>query len=222
MIGPDGEQAGIVPVSEGLKRALELGLDLVEVSPSARPPVCRIMDYGKYKYELAKKDKAAKKKQHTFQVKEMRYRPKIDDHDYGFKTKHVRQFLEAGSKVRAMVFFRGRERAHTDFGRRLLERLMEDVADIAIVDSQPKMEGHRMNMVLSPRPEVVKRAQEAKTPKKGDKVRDDGAKSADPTDLPDNDAAEAAENEAADIAANDSVEAAEDEATETKASSDSK
>ena len=112
LIGPEGEQIGIVPTLEALNRARDLGLDLVEVAPQSRPPVCRILDFGKYKYELAKRDKIAKKKQHTFQLKEMRYRPKIDDHDFNFKLNHIREFLMEGSKVRAFVMFRGREMAH--------------------------------------------------------------------------------------------------------------
>ena len=114
-----------------LERAVDMGLDLVEVSPNSNPPVCRILDYGKYKYELAKKDKLSKKKQHTMQMKEMRYRPKIDEHDFQFKTKHVREFISDGSKVKAFVMFRGREMAHTEFGRKVLERLAEELKDIA-------------------------------------------------------------------------------------------
>ncbi|MBD3258116.1 translation initiation factor IF-3 [candidate division GN15 bacterium] len=165
LIGPEGEQIGIVPIQEAQTRARDLGLDLVEVSPTAKPPVCRVMDYGKYKYELAKREKQAKKKQHAFQLKEMRYRPKIDEHDYQFKTKHVTSFLEAGSKVKVMVFFRGREMSRQEFGRKILDRLKEELDPIAVVDSPPKMEGRNMTMVLSPRPEVVKKAQEAKVAK---------------------------------------------------------
>ncbi len=121
------------------------------------------MDYGKYKYELSKKDRLAKKKQHVFQLKEMRYRPKIDEHDYSFKTRHVRTFLQGGSKVKAYVFFRGREMAHIELGKRVLDRLVKDMEDIAVVDVQPKLEGRKMNMVLSPRPEIIKQAYDAKT-----------------------------------------------------------
>jgi translation initiation factor IF-3 len=166
LIGPEGEQLGILPIQEALQKAREFELDLVEISPTARPPVCRIMDYGKFKYELAKKDKQAKKKQHAFQLKEMRYRPKIEEHDYQFKTKHVRTFLEAGSKVRAFVMFRGREMTRIEFGRKILERLQQDLEDIAIVDSQPKMEGRTMSMVLGPKAEVVKKVQSAKVGEK--------------------------------------------------------
>jgi translation initiation factor IF-3 len=169
LIGPDGEQIGIVPTNEALERAQDLGLDLVEVSPNSRPPVCRIMDYGKYKYELSKRDKAAKKKQHVFQLKEMRYRPKIDEHDYQFKTKHVREFLESGSKVKAFVLFRGREMAHVELGRKILDRLIQDMEEIAVVDVQPRLEGRNMNMILSPKPEIVKRVNVERSKKKESK-----------------------------------------------------
>lgn len=137
-------------------------MDLVEVSPNSRPPVCRILDYGKYKYELSKKDKLAKKKQHSFQMKEMRYRPKIDEHDYQFKTKHVREFIELGSKVRTFVMFRGREMAHTEFGRKILDRVREDLKDIAIIEMGPKLEGRNMSMVMLPTPDVMKRIKDSK------------------------------------------------------------
>jgi translation initiation factor IF-3 len=172
LIGADGEQVGIVPVKEALDRARDSGLDLVEVAPNSRPPVCRIMDYGKFKYELAKKDKLARKKSHSFQLKEMRFRPKIDEHDYQFKMKHVREFLSQGSKVRTFVLFRGREMTRLEFGRKILERLEEDLTDIATVDAPPKMEGRSMSMVVAPRPDVVKKAQDAKATKAKEKERD--------------------------------------------------
>lgn len=156
LIGPDGEQIGIVPTAEALEKAREAGLDLVEVSPNSRPPVCRILDFGKFKYELAKKDKMAKKKQHAFQLKEMRYRPKIDEHDFQFKTKHVKEFIESGSKVRVYVMFRGREMAHTEFGREVLERVIEELKEISVVEATPKQEGRNMTMVLAPTAEVMK------------------------------------------------------------------
>lgn len=152
LIGPDGEQLGIIPTREALERASSASLDLVEVSPNAKPPVCRILDYGKYKYNLAKKATDAKKKQHTTSVKGMRYRPKIEEHDYQFKLKHVRNFLDQGDKVKCFVLFRGRERAHLDFGRRILDRLVEDLKEIAIIENMPKMEGSSMTMMVSPIP----------------------------------------------------------------------
>lgn len=165
LIGPDGDQLGIVPTDQALEKAREYGLDLVEVAPTSRPPVCRILDYGKFKYELAKKDRLAKKKQHSFHLKEMRYRPKIDQHDFDFKTRHVREFLEAGSKVKVFVMFRGREMAHTEFGRKVLDRVAEQLAEISLVENPPKLEGRTMTMVLSPKPEVLKKSRDAKVAK---------------------------------------------------------
>ncbi len=151
-----------MPINEALDKARDLELDLVEVSPNSRPPVCRILDYGKFKYEQAKKDKLARKRQHSYQLKEMRYRPKIDDHDYTFKCKHVRAFLESGSKVRAYVMFRGRELAYTERGRHLLERVTKDMADIAVVDVQIKREGRNMSMILGPNAEILKQLRETR------------------------------------------------------------
>ena len=127
------------------------GLDLVEVAPSARPPVCRIMDYGKYRYEQSKKAHEAKKHQKTIQVKEVKFRPKIDDHDYQFKKKHATRFLTAQNKVKATIMFRGREITHPEIGRRILERLKEDLGDLASVERPPKLEGYNMTMILAPR-----------------------------------------------------------------------
>jgi translation initiation factor IF-3 len=154
LIGPDGEQVGIIPTREALERAREAGLDLVEVSPNSRPPVCRILDYGKYKYNQAKKAATSRKKQHTVCIKGMRFRPKIEEHDYQFKKKHVQNFLEQGNKVKCFVLFRGREKAHTEFGRKILERLASDLEDIAAVENSPKMEGHSMTMLLMPQPNI--------------------------------------------------------------------
>lgn len=152
-----------MPVNEALQRAQDLTLDLVEVSPDSRPPVCRIMDFGKYKYEMSKKDKIAKKKQHIFQLKEMRYRPKIDDHDFDFKTKHLRTFLEDGSKVRVMVQFRGREMAHQEFGHVIMDRVLAALKDVANPEGNPKMEGNTLAVTLNPKAEVFKKAQASKT-----------------------------------------------------------
>ncbi len=158
LIGHDGEQIGIIPTSEAIERAEAIGLDLVEVSPNSRPPVCRILDYGKYKYELSKKDRLAKKKSHAFQMKEMRYRPKIDEHDYQFKAKHVRNFIEMGSKVKTFVRFRGREMAYTEQGKKILDRVAEDLKDVAVVESPARLDGRQMTMVLAPTVEVLKKA----------------------------------------------------------------
>jgi translation initiation factor IF-3 len=147
----DGEQIGVLTVEEALNMAREEGYDLVEVAPQASPPVCRIMDYGKYKYEQSKRAKEAKKHQHTTHVKEMKFRPKTEDHDYQFKLKHVRKFLSEGNKAKMTVRFRGREMAHIDRGRKILEKLVEDTQDIAAVELPPKMEGRNMVLVLGPK-----------------------------------------------------------------------
>ena len=163
MIGIKGEQVGIIPVKEALDRARDAHLDLVEVSPNSRPPVCRIMDYGKYKYEQSKKARLAKKKQLTVELKAMRYRPKIDDHDFQFKTRHVREFLLQGSKVKVFVMFTGREMAHTEYGNKLLDRVVEELSDICTVGQEPKMEGRRLNMILTPKPQVIKELKKRST-----------------------------------------------------------
>jgi translation initiation factor IF-3 len=147
----DGEQIGVVSVEEALDIAREQGYDLVEVAPKASPPVCRIMDYGKYKYEQSKRAKEAKKHQHTILVKEMKFRPKTEDHDYQFKLKHIKKFLADGNKAKITVRFRGREMAHTELGRKILERLVHDTEDIASVEQQPKLEGRNMILVLGPK-----------------------------------------------------------------------
>ncbi|UCD18688.1 MAG: translation initiation factor IF-3 [Candidatus Zixiibacteriota bacterium] len=156
LIGLNGEQIGIIPIKEAQQRARDASLDLVEVSANSRPPVCRIMDYGKYKYEQSKKARQAKKKQHTVELKSMRYRPKIDEHDFQFKTRHVREFLMQGSKVKVFVMFSGREMAHTEYGHKLLKRLVEELEDISTVGQEPKMEGRRLNMILTPKLQAIK------------------------------------------------------------------
>ena len=156
------EQLGVLPTHEALRLAEERGLDLVEISPRAFPPVCRIMDYGKYKYEEAKKKQQAKKRASTVETKEIKFRPKTEEHDMAFKVKHVRRFLEEGNKVRLAVVFRGREITHPKTGMNVLDRVVELCNDIATVESTPNMEGRRMIMVIAPRPGVVRKAQEAK------------------------------------------------------------
>ena len=158
----DEEQLGILPTHEALRLAEEKGLDLVEISPRAFPPVCRIMDYGKYKYEAAQKAKESRKKSTNVVIKEMKYRPKTEGHDMDFKLKHIRRFLEGGNKVRLAVVFRGREITHPQTGMNVLNRVVERCADIATVEATPNMEGRRMIMVIAPKPGVVRKAQEAK------------------------------------------------------------
>jgi translation initiation factor IF-3 len=154
LIDAEGTQLGILPTPDALALAEEKGLDLVEVSPKARPPVCKIMDYGKYMYQLNKRAKEARKRQHVTHVKEIKMRPKIEPHDYDFKTRHAREFLADGDKVKCTVIFRGRELAHKELGRRLMERLIADLADVANVEVPIRSEGRAMVTVLAPHPQV--------------------------------------------------------------------
>jgi translation initiation factor IF-3 len=150
LISPTGEQLGVKSLTEALRIALESDLDLVEVAAQADPPVCRIMDYSKYRYEQELKEKKARKHQTSTVVKEIKLRPKIEDHDFNVKKKHVTRFLEGGARVKVTIMFRGRELAHTDIGRRLLDRLAEEVKDLGTVESNPKLDGRNMIMVLAP------------------------------------------------------------------------
>ena len=151
VIGDDGEQVGVLPVREALSLAQSKGLDLVEVSPTARPPVCRIMDYGKFKYEQNRRARKAKKNQHQMQLKEIKIRPKIEDHDFAFKLTHARQFLEARDKVKITLMFRGREMAHQEIGYRLVQKLIAELADVSTVESSPRSEGRFLTAVLMPK-----------------------------------------------------------------------
>jgi translation initiation factor IF-3 len=149
LIGAEGNQVGIVALDEAKKQAEDEGLDLVEISPNAKPPVCKILDYGKYIYEQSKKEKNSKKKQHTVVVKEIRMRPKTDDHDMDYKIKHARSFIEHKYKVKFTVQFRGRELAYKQFGVNLLERVTEAMEDIAKVESEIKSEGRNMTIIFT-------------------------------------------------------------------------
>ena len=151
LIGPGGEQVGIVRIEDALRVAADADLDLVEVAPNARPPVCKIMDYGKFKYEAAQKARESRRNQQQTVVKEQKLRPKIDDHDYETKKGHVVRFLEAGSKVKVTIMFRGREQSRPELGYRLLQRLGADVADYGFVETSAKQDGRNMTMVLAPR-----------------------------------------------------------------------
>ncbi len=162
VIGADNEAIGIVSTQEALRMAEEKGLDLVEISPRAFPPVCKIMDYGKYKYEEAKKKQQAKKRASTVETKEIKFRPKTEEHDLAFKVKHIRRFMLDGNKVRLVVVFRGREITHPQTGANMLNRVVEATADIATVEATPNMEGRRMLMVVAPKPGVVRKAMDAK------------------------------------------------------------
>ncbi len=151
VIGADGEQIGILPTRDALLKARELGLDLVEVSPNAAPPVCRIMDFGRYKYEQSKKERKARKRQHVMHVKEVKLRPKIEDHDYEFKVANARKFLERHDKVKFTVTFRGREMAHSELGRKLLAGVVADLADIGQVETDMRMEGRNLVLLMVPK-----------------------------------------------------------------------
>ena len=151
VVDTDGNQLGIMPTREALKLAEEKQLDLVEIAPQAKPPVCRIMDFGKYKYEQSKREKEARKKQKIVEVKEVKMRPNIEDHDFNVKAKNAARFLNDGDKVKATMIFRGREIVHTQLGRVLLVRLAEDLKEICNVERQPKLEGKNMIMILTPK-----------------------------------------------------------------------
>ncbi|MEX0979914.1 MAG: translation initiation factor IF-3 [Gemmatimonadota bacterium] len=150
LIDDEGGQVGIVSLEDARERAAAKGLDLVEVAPEARPPVCKLMDFGKFKYEAARKAREAKKKQHVIQVKEVKFRPGIEDHDYAFKTRNARRFLEEGNKVKLTMMFRGRQMSHPEIGMEVLQRVTADLEDIAKVEMNAIREGRTMTMVLAP------------------------------------------------------------------------
>lgn len=151
VIGADGSQLGIMEVDAALASAVEQGFDLVEVAPLARPPVVRIMDYGKYKFEMAKQARQAKKKQHVILLKEVKYRPGIEDHDFDTKTRHARRFLGDGNKVKVTLMFRGRQIAHPELGRAVVDRVAAELADVAKVEVDARLEGKSMTMILTPK-----------------------------------------------------------------------
>jgi translation initiation factor IF-3 len=150
LIGVDGQQVGVMPTKEALAQAAQAHLDLVEVAPQASPPVCRIMDYGKYKYQQSKKQQEARRKATTIQVKEVKVRPKIEEHDMGFKLRNAKRFLEDGDKVKISVIFRGREIAHTDRGFRILTLMAEALAEVGNIEQNPKLEGRNLSMIVTP------------------------------------------------------------------------
>ena len=150
VIGDEGEQIGVMPPFEALKMAREKNLDLVEISPTAQPPVCRIMDYGKFLYQQEKREREAKKHQKTITVKEVKFRINVDDHDYETKKNHVLRFLDEGDKVKATIFFRGREMTRQGLGREILDRLIKDLGDKAVVEFRPRQEGNTLHLILAP------------------------------------------------------------------------
>ena len=156
VIGADGSQLGIMATRDAIRVAKDEGLDLVEISPNARPPVCRILDFGRYQYEEAKNAKKAKRRQQAGQLKEMRFRPKIDEHDINFKTNRLREFLLEGHKVRAYVEFRGREMTHTEFGQKILNRIREQLEDVGQPEPGVRMEGRHMSLIINPKKGIAK------------------------------------------------------------------
>jgi translation initiation factor IF-3 len=164
LVDGDGSQAGIVPIEEALRRAQEQQMDLVEVAPTAKPPVCRIMDFGKFLYQQKKKAHESKKKQKIIQVKEVKFRPNIDEHDYDFKLKNAIRFLEEGDKVKATVQFRGREMARQDLGHKLIRRLADDLGEAAVLESSPEMAGNRMHVIFGPPRHLVKKPSGPESP----------------------------------------------------------
>jgi len=175
LVGPNGEQVGIVRVEDALRLADEAGLDLVEVAPTARPPVCKLMDFGKFKYESDMKAREARKNQSNTILKEIRFRLKIDPHDYATKKGHVERFLKAGDKVKVMIMFRGREQSRPEMGFRLLQRLAEDVSDLGGVESSPRQDGRNMVMVIGPHKKKAEAKAEAKAEEKRRKDSEDAA-----------------------------------------------
>jgi translation initiation factor IF-3 len=157
VVGPDAEQLGILPIDQALARAQDLGMDLVEVSPMAKPPVCKIMDYGKFKYTEKKKQNEAKKKQVVVQLKEVKLRPRTEEHDYNVKIGKIREFVHEANKARVTVMFRGREITHRELGQKVLQRVIEDVKDVAVIEQAPRMEGRQMFMILAPNPKMLQR-----------------------------------------------------------------
>jgi len=160
VVGPAGEQLGVLTIEAALEQANQFGMDLVEVNPMAKPPVCKIMDYGRFKYEEKKRASEAKKKQVVVHLKEVKMRPKTEEHDYEFKVRNVKRFLEEGNKARITIMFRGREITHKELGQALLEDVIKDVKEVGVVEQVPRMEGRQMFMILAPNPKVAQRARD--------------------------------------------------------------
>ena len=165
VIGEDSEQLGVMDVRDAIRAAKEKGLDLVEIAPNGDPPVCRIIDFGKFQYEAKKKANEAKKKQVTVSVKEVKFRPGTDEHDYSYRMKHAREWLQEGDKVKATIWFRGREMTHRELGSRILEKLEKDLADVGEVEARPRMEGNQMFIILGPKRHKTPAKSEPAAPK---------------------------------------------------------
>jgi translation initiation factor IF-3 len=211
LVGPNGEQVGIVRIEDALRLAAEADLDLVEVAPMSKPPVCKLMDYGKFKYESALKAREDRKKQVNTVIKEMKLRPKIDAHDYETKKGHVVRFLKAGDKVKITIMFRGREQSRPELGFRLLKKLADDVADIAFVEYSPKQDGRNMIMVLGPVRKKADAMAEAHAEK--DKAKARNSRYADDQPAVDDEPAADAQLEDGTIEGETAIEVATDEAT---------
>jgi translation initiation factor IF-3 len=185
VIGDDGEHLGTIPTEEALSMAEDRGMDLVEVAANSNPPVCRIMDYGKHKYKASKKAHEAKKNQKIVHVKEVKFRPNTDQHDFDFKLKHVQRFLENGDKAKVVIFFKGREIVHREFGQKVLERVAEQTEDIAVIEQTAKQEGRTLVMILAPKSFKSKKGSPAKNPKPAVAAADKAeAKTEEKTDAP--------------------------------------
>lgn len=161
MIGSDGGALGVMPVEAALQQAQSEGLDLVEINPMVKPPVCKIMDYGKHKYEEKKRASEAKKKQVVVHLKEVKLRPKTEEHDYEFKVRNIRRFIEEGNKAKVTIMFRGREITHKELGSAILDDVVKDLKEVAVVEQNPRMEGRQMFMIVAPNPKVAQRARDA-------------------------------------------------------------
>jgi translation initiation factor IF-3 len=170
LIDEEGTQVGVIPTFEALQMARDRGLDLVEVAPNATPPVCRLMDYGKFRYEQSRKERESRKNQHVIELKEVRIRPKIDDHDLATKGRQAAKFLDAGDKVKLTVLFRGREMAHPDIGRGLLDQLAEQLRPHGTVESQPRMEGRTMTMFINPLKQKMSQTEKEGASRHGEKA----------------------------------------------------
>jgi len=165
VIGEDSEQLGVMDVRDAIRAAREKGLDLVEIAPNGDPPVCRIIDFGKFQYEAKKKANEAKKKQVTVTVKEVKFRPGTDEHDYSYRMKHAREWLQEGDNVKATIWFRGREMTHRELGSRILEKLEKDLSDVGEVEARPRMEGNQMFIILGPKRHKTPAKSEPAAPK---------------------------------------------------------
>ena len=191
VIGDDGEPLGVIPTDEAIRMAEDQDLDLVEVAPNSNPPVCRIMDYGKHKYKASKKAHEAKKNQKVVHVKEVKFRPNTDQHDFDFKMKHVHRFLENGDKAKVVIFFKGREIVHREFGQKVLERVAEQTEDIAIIEQSAKQEGRTLVMVLAPKNTKSKKGAPQKSSKPAvEKAVEEDQESGTEEPVPNNESAE--------------------------------